>query len=116
MDLDPATKSRIEMKLYRNVKNVELLRKKLMKEILFNLSISKNISRSLETFDENGACNIYDQIIGDEVPLQELSDLCDVHLMKKIYKISDMEFNVVPLLDSITVEGYPKNMSRNEIE
>ncbi|XP_023022050.1 EKC/KEOPS complex subunit Tprkb [Leptinotarsa decemlineata] len=158
MNLDPVTKSRIDIKLYKNVKNMKQLKEKLLKgeltcslvkpslicdpfqiivaankaltseklttksvytEILFNLSISKNISNSLQTFgssesdkellvvtvneyaDVSNDSKIHHHISGEEIPIACLSDYCDISLIRKVYKVNSKEYNVISLLNSI---------------
>lgn len=89
--------------------------KSIYTEILFNLSITKNISKSLISFsvqeydecflavyfnEESGEA-LHKQITGNEAPLSDLKDLNDVTAIKKYYKISDIEAKTIPLLDSI---------------
>lgn len=93
----------------------KLTTKSIYTEVLYNLSITKNISKSLATFgvqdndssfliiyfnqeNEKGICM---QIVGDEVPLSELNDLNDMVSIRKYYKIADIETKVVPTIDSI---------------
>nr|CAH7726089.1 unnamed protein product [Callosobruchus chinensis] len=155
-DLDEDTGTSIEIKLYKNVENVKLIRQRLLKgdlkccvikpslivdpfqivvaankaftsekrttktvftEILFNLSISKNITNSLKTFgiddsdhniivvlvNESAEDNksICSDIQGEELELACLKDFSDVNAIRKVYKIDDKEFSNVPLLDSV---------------
>lgn len=155
LDLDPTSNSRIRIRLYKDVKNVGEIRKKLFEgklnccllkpslildpfqvavaankaivaenlttktiftEILFNLSISKNITASLKTFgidesDKNilvvfiNKCDevpeTVDFINGEEVNVSEICELTNIDLMKKTYKISEEEFKNNDLLDSV---------------
>lgn len=93
----------------------KLTTKSIFTEILFNLSITKNISKSLITFgvqenedvfllvylDKEDGLGLKEQINGEEIPLSELETFSDVSSIKKHYKISDMEAKVIPLIDSI---------------
>lgn len=96
----------------------KLTTKTIFTEILFNLSISKHISKSLQTFsvdveDENllvvtladsDGCkdeSVYDIIDGEEIELTNLRNFSDVDEIKKVYKISDTETLSVPFVDSI---------------
>ncbi|XP_044759840.1 EKC/KEOPS complex subunit Tprkb-like [Coccinella septempunctata] len=155
LDLDPSSNSRVHMRLYKNVKNVEEISKKLFEgklnccvikphlivdpfqvavaankavvaenlttktiftEILFNLSISKNITASLKTFGINDTDkdllvvsiseldevkDTVDFINGDEISVKDINKLTDVNIVKKTYKITDEEFKNNDLLDSI---------------
>ncbi|KAJ8928342.1 hypothetical protein NQ314_019072 [Rhamnusium bicolor] len=157
MDLDPITKSQIQMKLFQNVENVKDLRKKLMNgqlkcciikpalifdpfqiviaankaltaeklttksiftEVLFNLSLSKNITKSLQTFGiddkdkhllivtfsregEKNNDDVYKEIVGEELNLSDLTNFSDLNAIKKTYKISEKEHEEIPLIDSI---------------
>ncbi|XP_057668234.1 EKC/KEOPS complex subunit Tprkb-like [Diorhabda carinulata] len=81
----------------------KLTTKTIYTEILFNLSITKNILKSLQTFgiDEKDVTvlvvtldedrNIYQQIEGVEIPLDDLKKYTDINLIKKTYKISENE-------------------------
>ncbi|KAK9881229.1 hypothetical protein WA026_015343 [Henosepilachna vigintioctopunctata] len=155
LDLDSSTNSQIELRLFKNVKNMKEIRKNLLDgklncciikpclivdplqvavaankavtaegfttktlstEILFNLSISKNISSSLQTFgigDEDTnmlIASVYEisdmpqplhVIEGDEVDIGTIQEITDLSLVKKIYKISDPEFKTNNVLDSV---------------
>ncbi|KAJ1526722.1 hypothetical protein ONE63_008302 [Megalurothrips usitatus] len=87
-------------------------------ELLFNLSISKNISQSLikfgvheddqdilvATFDKQDASSIdsvLSEIVGRLVPLSELRNICDRKLVCKSYKVGDLEAKTTTLLDSV---------------
>lgn len=93
-----------------------LTTKTIFTEILFNLSISKNITASLKTFgidesDKNilvvfiNKCDevpeTVDFINGEEVNVSEICELTNIDLMKKTYKISEEEFKNNDLLDSV---------------
>lgn len=83
-------------------------------EILFNLSISKNITQSLQRFgvtdeskdvlvitvDDNESKTV-SEIEGDEVDLKELEEIQDLNAIKKIYKIGPNEEKNTTLLDSV---------------
>lgn len=89
--------------------------KSIYTEILFNLSITKNITKSLSTFgiqdddecfllaylNEDDGIKWHKEIEGDKVPMSELKGLSDINLIKTYYKISDSEANVIPLIDSV---------------
>ncbi|KAJ8916101.1 hypothetical protein NQ315_004467 [Exocentrus adspersus] len=157
MNLDLRTNAQLQIKIYRNIKNVKNLKQKLISgelkccmikpsliydpfqiavaankalasaklitktifsEILFNLSVSKHITRSLQTFgiddndenilvvtiSQNGEDNsesVYSQIDGEEVELSQLKNLSDLDNIKNVYKISEKESLTIPLIDSI---------------
>ncbi|CAH1972992.1 unnamed protein product [Acanthoscelides obtectus] len=91
--------------------------KSVFTEILFNLSISKNITNSLKTFgiedsdkhilvvivNEKGEDNskICSEIHGEELELMQLKNFSDVKAIQKVYKIHEDELSNVPLLDSV---------------
>ncbi|XP_018325500.1 EKC/KEOPS complex subunit TPRKB-like [Agrilus planipennis] len=97
----------------------KLITKSIYTEILYNLSISKNITQSLQKFGidesvdniivaviakENDSVNaqqIFKEIIGDEINLSLLKEMANVTDIRKAYKISDSEFQELPLLESI---------------
>ncbi|XP_018566386.1 EKC/KEOPS complex subunit TPRKB [Anoplophora glabripennis] len=96
----------------------KLTTKTIFTEILFNLSISKHITKSLQTFsvgddDENLLVvtladgddgedeSIYNAIDGEEVELSNLRSFSDMNEIKKVYKISEKETLNVPFVDSI---------------
>lgn len=86
-------------------------------EILFNLSISKNITQSLQTFgigdkdedvlviviDQNNESNddIFDRIEGEESHLDACKEIVNMSAVKSIYKINDVESKSVDVLDSV---------------
>lgn len=99
----------------------KLTTKTIYTELLFNLSISKNITESLRKFgiddkenniivvvikrkdDENSnESEIYEKVDGDEEDLKELTTYSDVGLIRKTYKINDVEYKKIPILNSIT--------------
>lgn len=97
----------------------KLTTKTIFTEILFNLSISKHITKSLQTFsvgddddnllvvtlsndDENDSDeSVYKEIDGEEVELSNLRNFSDLDEIKKVYKISEKETISVPFVDSI---------------
>ncbi|XP_034243608.1 EKC/KEOPS complex subunit Tprkb-like [Thrips palmi] len=95
-----------------------MVTKSIYTELLFNLSISKNISQSLMKFginesdqdilvatihaeDASNMSEIMVQVEGQVVPLTDLQNICDFNLLRKSYKISEDELKVTSLLDSI---------------
>lgn len=95
-----------------------MVTKSIYTELLFNLSISKNISQSLLKFginetdndilvatihkkDVSTLCDVIANIEGDVVSLNELQNICDFKLLRKSYKISENESKVTLLLDSV---------------
>lgn len=97
----------------------KLKTRSLYTELLFNLSISKNISQSLQKFGiDDQETNlivvvlkkinydfnenlIFNQIEGEEVDLKELNMYSDLALITRAYKVSNVESKKVPLLDSV---------------
>lgn len=96
----------------------KLATKCLNTELLFNLSISKNITQSLSkfgvddkeqniivvVFEENGedkANKIKSTLMGDVCDVEEIENLCNIELIKKTYKITEKELEVSTLLDSV---------------
>ncbi|CAH1376847.1 unnamed protein product [Tenebrio molitor] len=91
--------------------------KTIFTEILFNLSISKNITKSLQQFGINDDCKdllvvtivegngesggVFSDIIGEEVDLEMLEQISDLTAIKKAYKIGSNEEKSTTLLDSI---------------
>lgn len=86
-------------------------------EILFNLSVSKNITQSLQTFGANDKDtdvlvaiieknnenheSIFEKVQGEEGRLDMLKDVVKLDYVKQIYKISDAEMKNVEVLDSV---------------
>ncbi|KAE8740727.1 hypothetical protein FOCC_FOCC013748 [Frankliniella occidentalis] len=98
--------------------NNKMVTKSMYTELLFNLSISKNITQSLVKFgihesdddvfiatihkkNESGILEILSEISGELVPLVELKNLFDSSLICKSYKLSEFEKNNSLILDSI---------------
>lgn len=88
--------------------------KTIFTEILFNLSISKNITRSLQQFGITNECNdllvvtivdddseIILEIKGEEVELGELQEIRDLNAVRKAYKIGPNEEKTTTILDSV---------------
>ncbi|KAK6624094.1 hypothetical protein RUM44_010952 [Polyplax serrata] len=101
-----------------NEKIGKLATKCLNTELLFNLSISRNITQSLNTFgigekDEHILIVIFekkgeskfdcmkDYFQGEICDAEEINQFSDIKLIKKTYKITDKELEVSQLLDSI---------------
>ncbi|KAL0108493.1 hypothetical protein PUN28_015202 [Cardiocondyla obscurior] len=103
-----------------NAKRNRLITKTVYTEVLFYLSMSKNISRSLAEFgvgDDDTSIlvivihkpgeeqavlqNISESIKGEKVPISKLSELADVNLIKKTYKIDENELRVSSLADTV---------------
>ncbi|XP_076756454.1 EKC/KEOPS complex subunit TPRKB [Xylocopa sonorina] len=103
-----------------NAKMDRLTTKSLYTEVLFNLSISKNISRALTEFGiHNNDINILvvlihkehdeklmsktiiDCIKGEKVPISRLAEFKDIELIEKMYKIERDELNISSLTDSV---------------
>ncbi|KAK5640921.1 hypothetical protein RI129_009468 [Pyrocoelia pectoralis] len=97
----------------------KLTTKSIYSEILFNLSISKNITQSLQKFgiednereilvvviEKEGTTsnfeNVLRQIDGEEVNMLQLKELTNVEEVKKVYKLSDVEFTHLSVLNSV---------------
>ncbi|KZC07240.1 PREDICTED: EKC/KEOPS complex subunit TPRKB-like [Dufourea novaeangliae] len=103
-----------------NEKMCQLTTKSVYTELLFNLSISKNISRSLAEFgindhdkniliaqihkmdDEKSLSKALTDIVkGEQTQLSRLYEFSDVDLIKKTYKIDKDELILSSLTDSI---------------
>ncbi|XP_017878959.1 EKC/KEOPS complex subunit TPRKB-like [Ceratina calcarata] len=102
-----------------NAKVNQLTTKSIYTEVLFNLSISKNISRALKEFGINDNDKnilivlihekneklmekmIVDSIKGERVSISKLSEFTDYELIKKVYKIEKDELNVSSLTNSV---------------
>ncbi|XP_076162691.1 EKC/KEOPS complex subunit TPRKB [Ptiloglossa arizonensis] len=103
-----------------NAKMNQLITKNLHTEVLFNLSISKNISRSLMEFGINDTDKnilivqihkinnkepmseiLRKNIKGEKVSISELPQFSDLELIKKTYKIDKEEQTVSNLTNSI---------------
>lgn len=97
----------------------KLTTKSINSELLYNLSISKNITQSLTKFgidedsknvlvvvfeqgDEKKAEVMKSEIVGDFCDVKEISQLSDIDLISKTYKIKDGELQVSALIDSVT--------------
>ncbi|PBC25564.1 EKC/KEOPS complex subunit TPRKB-like [Apis cerana] len=104
-----------------NAKMNQITTKNIYTEVLFNLSTSKNISRTLIEFgindddknilimliykDDNDkkliSKTIMDVVKGESISISRLSEFTDFDLIKKIYKIEEDELNVSNFIDSI---------------
>lgn len=103
-----------------NAKLNKMTTRSLHTEILFCMSTSKNIVRSLSEFGINheeknllmaviqdigdetcGSDLITNVVNGERVPISKLSEFTDYQLVKKIYNIDNDELNVCSLTDSI---------------
>lgn len=94
-----------------------LITKSLNSELLFNLSSSKNISQSLQTFGvtdkdqdclvvvfhqgENKTEDIKSEINGEFLDIVNLSKFTDQKLIQKTYKIGDEELKMSTLASSV---------------
>lgn len=98
----------------------ELVTKTVFMEILYNLSMTKSISKALKIFgSENGDTeilvvfihencdkkammkNFFDIIKGEQIPLDRLGEFSKIEEIRKIYKITDVELQVSSLIDLI---------------
>lgn len=94
----------------------KLVTKSIYTEILFNLSISKNISQSLLKFgiddkdseilvvtleDSEEVANILSKVEGVIIDMGHLNGLSSVKAIRKVYKINDHELNVSSLTNTI---------------
>lgn len=102
-----------------NAKRNRLITKTTYTEVLFCLSMSKNISRSLTEFgigdsdrnilliflhepdEERGMSQVLEGIEGRGVPVSRIGDFTDVNLVRKIYKIDEDELRVSSLVDAV---------------
>lgn len=103
-----------------NEKFNQLVTKSLYSEVIFCLSISKNISQSLTTFgitkdskdilvvliyepNEKSTQEklVFESIKGELLPITKLSNFSDIELIKKTYKIEKDELSVSSLINSI---------------
>ncbi|XP_076243198.1 EKC/KEOPS complex subunit TPRKB [Calliopsis andreniformis] len=103
-----------------NAKMNQLVTRSIYTEVLFNLSISKNITHSLKEFGiNNNDKNILvvlihkkndeklmsklltDNIKGDNISVSRLSEFTDHELIKKVYKIDKNELAVSNLTKSV---------------
>ncbi|XP_012169466.1 EKC/KEOPS complex subunit TPRKB-like [Bombus affinis] len=103
-----------------SAKMAQLTTKTLYTEVLFNLSISKNISRSLAKFgvsdnDKNILIAIIhkerdgysmseilmNSIKGERVLISSLPQFTDFDLVKKTYRIDENELNISTFIDSV---------------
>ncbi|CAL7941300.1 unnamed protein product [Xylocopa violacea] len=102
-----------------NAKTNRLTTKSLYTEVLFNLSISKNILRALTEFgihdnDKNilvvlihkeheklMSKIIKDSIKGEKIPISRLAEFKDLELIEKMYKIEKDELNISTLTNSV---------------
>lgn len=103
-----------------NAKQNRLITRTMYTEILFCLSISKNISRSLTEFGINDSDKnilvilihklgegrstleeILESIKGKRIPISQIQEFTDINLIKKIYKIHEVELCVSSLIDAI---------------
>lgn len=96
----------------------ELVTKKLYTELLYNLSISKSITKSLQIFgidvnktdilvvviDKHGTDTMKDvvkEIYGIETDISKLKELTNLVEVKKVYSLMDIELKTPVLLNSI---------------
>lgn len=97
----------------------KLTTKTIHAELLFNLSVSKNISQSLQKFgiddkekdilvviickneDKNQNMEVFNKVEGEEVEIELLSQLSDLEAIKNSYKINDLEAKNADLIDSV---------------
>ncbi|XP_076397262.1 EKC/KEOPS complex subunit TPRKB [Megachile rotundata] len=102
-----------------NAKTNQLTTKNVHTEILFNLSMSKNISRSLTEFgisdsdkniliaivhkaNEKPTPDIFEEAIkGERISISKLPQYTNVELVKKTYKIDKEELSVSNLINSV---------------
>ncbi|KAK9717277.1 Kinase binding protein CGI-121 [Popillia japonica] len=76
------------MKLYRNVTNVPELRQRVLKVVV--------IEKKEENLED-----IFKDVQGEEVALEALSEISNMNLIKKVYKLNDIETEHIQAIDSI---------------
>lgn len=103
-----------------NAKRNHLTTKSVYTEVLFCLSLSKNISRSLNDFGINDndknivvilihkrdeqqtiSADILNSIKGERIPVARIQEFTDVNLVKKTYKIEEDELRISNLTDGV---------------
>lgn len=103
-----------------NAKRNKLITRTVYTEVLFCLSTSKNISRSLAEFgisDSNKNIlvilihklgeeqamleEVLGSVKGERIPISRLNEFTDVNLIKKTYKIGEDELRVSSLADTV---------------
>ncbi|XP_045771420.1 EKC/KEOPS complex subunit Tprkb-like [Maniola jurtina] len=165
-DLDPDTNTSLKVYLFKDVKNVETIRKNVIKglwkcsiikpslildvfqvavaanravlsektqtmvtktvhsELLYNLSLTKNISQSLSKFgiekdnsllvcflindDGDVSQDIVKEIDGEQCPLTSLNSFTNIQDLKTVYKLNNLKSDV-DLLDIIVSKMVTKN-------
>ncbi|XP_012233804.1 EKC/KEOPS complex subunit TPRKB-like [Linepithema humile] len=102
-----------------NAKQNRLITRTVYTEILYCLSMSKNISRSLTDYgisnsdknilvilihkldEEQPILEVLGSIKGERIPISRIQEFTDVNLIKKTYKIDEDELCVSSLTDAI---------------
>lgn len=103
-----------------NAKRNRLTTKSVYTEVLFCLSMSKNISRSLNKFgisdkdknivvilihklDEKQTIltDILNSIMGERIPVSRIQEFTDINLVKRTYKIDEDELRISDLTDAV---------------
>ncbi|KAK2581792.1 hypothetical protein KPH14_002267 [Odynerus spinipes] len=116
-----------------NEKSNQLITKSKFTEILFYLSMTKNISRSLADFgvsdddknilvvtihkaneQESTLKRIVEVVKGEKVSLEELKELTNLELARKYYKIDKEELNVSNFIDSVISKMACKDFSSSK--
>ncbi|KAL7301144.1 hypothetical protein TKK_0006118 [Trichogramma kaykai] len=105
-----------------NEKYGQMVTRSIFTEVIYSLSISKNISQALKDFgiSSDHKTNNYLVVLvhtaedleelnklvvncikGERKPISQLSELANLKLIKKLYKVDDRELKVSNLIDSI---------------
>jgi len=102
-----------------NAKQDRLITKSVYTEVLFCLSMSKNISRSLIEFgigdsdrnilviflhkldEQQALLEVLASIKGQRIPISKIKDFTDANLVQKIYKIDKDELRISNLIDAV---------------
>lgn len=102
-----------------NAKRNQLITKTVYTEVLFYLSMSKNISRSLSEFgisdsdknilviliyklgEEQAILEVLRNVKGERIPISRLQEFTNVNLVRKTYKIDEDELQVSSLANAV---------------
>ncbi|XP_071450688.1 EKC/KEOPS complex subunit TPRKB-like [Hetaerina americana] len=116
--LDPFQVAVAAHKAVLNENDQRMTTRSVFTEVIYNLSVSKNISQSLNKFgisdddenvlvvaiqrgDDGSICDILPSVAGELCSMEDLTSVRELPSIKKVYNVRDEELSISSMLDSV---------------